>query len=511
MGSDFEVTPLDGNQVLWKPHEKQKLLLTCPVYEVLYGGAAGGAKTDGLIMNPLVKQLYKVHQHWKNTKRLSRGYAVMLRKNFTRLQDILNRVRGFFEIIDPGVKWNNDGQYYKFTCGWRYGFGHLQNPDSEQNFQGQEISQLQIDQVEEIPKYQYDFLKLRTRSSDPVLVPQITDQSSKEPSQVCIRLSANPGGEYGHWVKKRFVTPAPKGGKILWEEIEDPWTHEVLRRDRVFIPALLKDNPSLGKDYLLTLLLLPEHLKRAMLFGDWDVSAGSYFGDLIDEKIHFKEFEGSKLPKHWPRYISGDWGTRSPACALLSAVDEKQNLWVLDEEYRPGGTGSDFGRLVLDMLDRNEVKPIDVSGPLDPGAWDDVGAGPSPGEQMCAMGINWYRADRSSNSRVPGWTQIRELLRKRDADDPTLPGLIINKLRCPNLRQELIDATSDERKTNDINTKQPDHAIDSLRYLVRSRPSGITEQESLDKDVMRWQSLVAARTKNEDRVELHFGGYFSDG
>ena len=42
----------DGATIAWAPQPgPQQALIECPVYEILYGGARGGGKTDGKVLN----------------------------------------------------------------------------------------------------------------------------------------------------------------------------------------------------------------------------------------------------------------------------------------------------------------------------------------------------------------------------------------------------------------------------------------------------------------------------
>src|SRR5207247_491157 len=114
---------------------------------------------------------------------------------------------------------------------------------------------------------------------------------------------------------------------------------EKVSRERVFIPSTLADNPSLGPEYLAELMLAPEYMRRAFLYGDWNVTEGSYFGDVFDPRIHVIDDLGPtevRIPSNWPVFRSGDWGGRAPACCLWITVDNDGNLIVLDELYGPG-------------------------------------------------------------------------------------------------------------------------------------------------------------------------------
>ena len=41
------------SEQIWTPQPKQRLFMSAPDFEVLYGGAAGGGKSDALLMEGL--------------------------------------------------------------------------------------------------------------------------------------------------------------------------------------------------------------------------------------------------------------------------------------------------------------------------------------------------------------------------------------------------------------------------------------------------------------------------
>lgn len=57
-------------EIVWKPQERQAVFMARPEYEALYGGAAGGGKSDALV----IEALRQVHIPWYK--------ALILRKTF---------------------------------------------------------------------------------------------------------------------------------------------------------------------------------------------------------------------------------------------------------------------------------------------------------------------------------------------------------------------------------------------------------------------------------------------
>ena len=117
-----------------------------------------------------------------------------------------------------------------------------------------------------------------------------------------MKSTTNPGSRGHGWVKARFISPAP------------PLTVFGNERTRVFIPARVEENKFLmEKDsaYLSRLQLLPAHEKRALLYGDWDIFEGQFFGEFSREAHVCPPTE---IPGYHKRFRSLDYGLDMTAC-----------------------------------------------------------------------------------------------------------------------------------------------------------------------------------------------------
>lgn len=285
--------------------------------------------------------------------------------------------------------------------------------------------------------------------------------------------TTNPGGPGHLWVKKTFIDPAP-WGKPFWAT--NPETGEVLRWPkghskegqplfkRRFIPAKLFDNPYLADDgmYEANLLSLPEHQRKQLLEGDWDVAEGAAFSEW-NRDVHVVEpFE---IPSNWTRFRSCDYGYGSRSGVLWFAIDPAdEQLICYRELYTTKLTAVDLADLILETESGEKIR----YGVLDSSLWHNRGdTGPSLAEQMIRRGCRWRPADRSKGSRVAGKNEIHRRLKVDDFTNR--PGIVFFST-CTNTIAQIPQVPLDKKNPEDVDTKSEDHLYDALRYAVMSRP-----------------------------------------
>ena len=238
------------------PHRNQKqidFLMLSDVPEVMYGGAAGGGKSEALLMAAL--QYVEVP-----------GYAAILfRKTFQDLAlpgALMDRAN---EILAPtNARWNGTEHCWTFPSGATLSFGYLEQENHRFRYQSSEFQFIGFDELTQFRERDYRFLFSRLRR--------------KIDSQIPLRMRSgtNPGGSGHLWVKKRF----------------DPDGRRKPVPGRRFVGAKLADNPYINAEEYRTTSLsqLDSQTRRQYELGDWtDFGGNHYFPDM------------------WPRYIdTGD-------------------------------------------------------------------------------------------------------------------------------------------------------------------------------------------------------------
>lgn len=170
--------------VIWRPHPRQAAFLKRREYEALYGGAAGGGKSDAALMLPL----YWVHiGHFK---------ALILRKTYPELSELIDRSRACYAQAFPAAKYNAQEHRWTFPSGATIAFGSMHTSDDREKYRGRQFDVIVFDELTHFTWEEYSFMFSRNRPSGPGTF-------------VCMRATTNPGGIGHGWVKDRFITAAP--------------------------------------------------------------------------------------------------------------------------------------------------------------------------------------------------------------------------------------------------------------------------------------------------------------
>jgi hypothetical protein len=287
-----------------------------------------------------------------------------------------------------------------------------------------------------------------------------------------MRATSNPGGPGHQWVKRHFIDPGTpndpfwatdeNGETICWPSGHSREGEPLFRRK--FIPATLFDNPYLSEDgmYEANLLSLPEHQRRQLLEGDWDINEGAAFPEF-NRRVHVTE--PYDIPSSWVRFRACDYGYSSYTGVLwFAVVPGSEQLVVYRELYVSKILATDLADMILEIEEGEKIR----YGVLDSSLWHNRGdTGPSLAEQMITKGCRWRPADRSRGSRVAGKNEIHRRLQIDDfTEEPRL--VIFNN--CKHIISQLPSIPLDKKNPEDVDTHSEDHLYDALRYGVQTRP-----------------------------------------
>jgi hypothetical protein len=444
-----------AREVFYELHPRQEDAFYCEANELLYGGAAGGGKSYLLRVSAI---------RW--CLAVPGLQAYLFRRKGTDLYDNhLKGSRNFHDLLAPlvaagRVTWRAGKKEFQFANESRIALRHLQHDRDLQDYQGREMHVLLIDELTHFTEAQYRFLRSRLRVSDDLDVP--ADFLGMLPRAEC---GSNPGSVGHAWVKRTWVMPRPPG--TVWKAPEDEGGMR-----RVFIPARMDDNPSLDQGYATRLAGLGSPaLVKALRDGDWDIVAGGAL-EMWSRDLHV--VEPFTIPPHWTRFRSVDWGSSKPFSVGWWAVSDgtrprmPTGALVRYREFY-GWTGkADTGLRLTSTQLAESIREREAPGEriafsvADPAVFS-RSDGPSVAERMAAAGVVLKPA---ANDRLAGYQEMR----RRLVGDERGPGLFVFSTCTDGFLRTVPDLVLDEKRPEDVDTRQEDHAYDEARYACMARP-----------------------------------------
>lgn len=440
--------------------QKQKTFLDATADEVLYGGAAGGGKSYGQVVDALVYAL-----KYGGIRQL------VLRRTFPELKRSL--ILTSLALFPKGVcRYESANHRFVFLNGSVIEFGYCDTEGDVTQYQSAEYDVLRFDELTHFTEFQYRYLISRIRGVN------------GHPKQV--KATTNPGGIGHNWVKERFIGH------------EGEWVAEDGRK-RVFIPATVRDNRFLmdsDSGYLARLEQLPDQEKRALLYGDWDLYEGQAFGEFRNNPEGYLSRRGShvitpfEIPAHWRRFRSFDFGYAKPFAVQWWAVDEDGRAYLYRQLYGSTGKPNEGRRWTVSQIGK-EIFRIEaaeeggrsITGIADPSIWD-TSRGESVAEMLEREGVYF---DPGDNARLAGKMQLHYRLQ---FDEGGLPMLYVFST-CRDFIRTLPALIYDRHRPEDIDTNGEDHDYDACRYFLMANPiaakrpkaKGHFETDPLDRKV----------------------------
>lgn len=394
--------------------------------EVLYGGAAGGGKTDAL----LISCLMVASEH-------PGSQSLFLRRTFADLNKPQAAIPRSHELFaGTGARW--DGQQHRWLLPNKsvIQFGHLQYAKNIYSYQGSQIDWLCWDELTHFTLDEYNYLRSRVRAT-------------VDGIKTGIRAATNPGGIGHAWVRQRWVDASPPDRPF---EIEESGRRVTAR----FVPALVWDNAALlerDPEYPDRLRTLGDALSRALLEGDWDTFAGQVFTTWRRDRHVVAPRE---LPKEWPRWTATDYGLARPWVTLWLCQDPATlRVYVYREWSEAGVLASDQAKRIKAAEADDERIRFRVA---DPAMWIRQADTGKPIAQT--YGENGVTLTRASNDRLSGLERVHEFMSDDEAGQPYLQVFDT----CAQLVKNLPSLVYDKHRVEDVDTDGPDDEYDALRY-----------------------------------------------
>ena len=439
-----------------KPSEKQRLFLSAKARHVAFGGARGGGKS------------WAVRTKAKLLALRYPGIRILIvRRTYPELQN--NHVRILKTELKDIAVYRDKEKLLEFPGGSIIQFSYCAKDSDLDRLQGVEYDVIFLDEATQLTPFQMKTITACLRG--------VNDFPKR------IYYTCNPGGRGHGYIKRLFIDRQFAPG-------EDP-------EDYTFIQSLVTDNHALmatQPEYIKQLESLPEKLKKAWLYGCWDLFEGQFFEEfrtspdpaaceklglsLDDAKAQGRfthviaPFDLATGPKkHWQIYRSYDFGYAKPFSCGWWAIDPEGVMYRILELYGCTDTPDEgvkwtpetqFAQIA--QLERTHpwLKGKRILGVADPAIWD-ASRGESIADTAMKYGIYFTPGD---HQRLPGWMQCHYRLQ---FDENGYARCYIFDT-CRHFIRTLPTLSYDNAKPEDLDTTGEDHIADEWRYLCMARP-----------------------------------------
>lgn len=488
-------------EIIWRPLPgSQSIAIDSRCDHTLYEGARGPGKT--------VTQLMRFLRH------VGKGYGqfwrgVIFDLEFDHLGGLVAESKKWFGKFGDGAKFYESTSAYKWV--WPTGeellFRHVKKIADYEGFHGHEYPFLGWNELTKHSSSElYDkFMSVNRSSFDPVLNTPKNDKGEYltpnglplPPIPLEVFSTTNPNGPGHNWVKRRFINVAPRGTVVRTSvEIYNPQTeqNETVVRTQVAIFGSYRENKYLPPGYVAELESIKDpNLRKAWLYGDWDVTAGGALDDLWQSHLHV--VPRFVVPASWRIDRAFDWGSSHPFSVgwFAEANGEEAQIIVGDEVYsfcpQPGsliqifewygatevGTNKglklsapDVAQGIIDrevsMMANGWISTQPWPGPADNQIRDVREADVDTIEaKMSKKGVRWIESDKSPGSRRNGLQLIRDRLEAAVKNEG--PGIYF-MANCVASIETLPTLPRDKEKIDDVDTSAEDHCYDMVRYRV---------------------------------------------
>lgn len=448
------------------PSERQREFFNSRARHTAYGGARGGGKSWAMRRKMVMLAMRYPHLR-----------LLLLRRSLQELRE--NHVLPLQRELLGYANFKKDERAFLFPNGSRLTLGYCDRDDDILQYQGAEYDVIGFEEATHFKPEWIVFISTSLRTTKEGFTPRIY-------------YTCNPGGVGHAYIKRLFIDRR-------YLEGEEP-------SDYRFIPARVYDNHALMKadpHYVRRLEALPEHLRRAHLFGDWNVYEGQVFEELRNDPAHYEDRIGTHViapftpPAEWQIYRSFDFGYAKPFSVGWWARDGDGRLYRILEFY---GCKKGEANVGLRMTPEEIFREISATerehpwlagrsiiGVADPAIFD-----ASRGESIAATGERYgVYFERGDNRRIAGWMQLHNRL---SFDERGVPMLYVFS-SCEAFIRTMPVLQYSRVLPEDVDSDMEDHVADEVRYLCmlvrvipkrEARAAPVTVMDPLNRPIVTY-------------------------
>lgn len=423
------------------PNPRQREFFLSEALHTAYGGARGGGKSFAMRRKLVMLAM-----------RYPRLRLLLLRRTLPELRE--NHLLPLQSELAGFAVFRKEERTFLFPNGARLVLGYCDSDADVLQYQGAEYDVIGFEEATHFKEEWMRFICTALRSVRGDFRPRVY-------------YTCNPGGVGHAYIKRLFVDRRYREG-------ENP-------ADYRFIPANVYDNAVLMRadpGYVKRLEALPEHQKKAHLYGDWNVFEGQVFEELRDDPAHYADRRYTHVidpfcpPKSWQIYRSFDFGYARPFSVGWWAKDGDGRLYRILELYGCAPREANVGVRWSPQEIFREIARVErehpflagrrITGVADPSIFD-ASRGESVAETGERMGIYFEPGD---NRRIAGWMQLHERL---CFDAEGIPMLYIFRT-CREFLRTVPTLQYSASAPEDVDTEGEDHIADETRYLCMMVP-----------------------------------------
>lgn len=462
------------------PNPRQEAFFRSTARYTAYGGARGGGKSYAMRRKMVMLAM-----------RYPALRLLLLRRTLTQLREnhilpLQNELAGF-------AVFRKEDRAFLFPNGSRLILGYCDTDSDMLQYQGAEYDVIGFEEATNFKEEWMVFICTALRTTRTDFRPRVY-------------YTCNPGGVGHAYIKRLFIDRRYRPG-------EDP-------EDYCFIPANVYDNEVLmhaDPAYIKRLEALPEHKKKAHLYGDWNVFEGQVFEELRDDPAHYADRLFTHVidpfcpPDGWQIYRSFDFGYAKPFSVGWWAKDGDGRLYRILELYGCAPREANVGVRWSPQEIFSEIARVErehpflagrrIVGVADPAIFD-ASRGESVAETGERYGIYFEPGD---NRRIAGWMQLHERL---IFDKAGVPMLYVFRT-CREFLRTVPTLQYSKTSPEDVDSDMEDHIADETRYLCMmvplprektAAPEEVLYYDPLDRPIRTYRSAMEQR-QSQNRKE----------